>query len=66
MKSRSQKKKYEWFTMKSNIGDFGQNFSTTPPQNQSTVLVERKILSIASDGSIVNRAEHIKYRDKQG
>ena len=27
MNTRSQKKKYEWFTMKSNIDDFGQNYS---------------------------------------
>ena len=34
-------------------------------QNQSTVFLERKVQSIASDGSIVNRAEQIKYSDSQ-
>ena len=41
-------------------------FFSSPQQNQSTVFLERKVQSIASDGSIVNRAEQIKYSDSQG
>ena len=37
-----------------------------PQQNQSTVFFERKVQSIASDGSTVNRAEQIKCSDSQG
>ena len=33
--------------------------------NENTLVVERKVQSIASDGSIVNRAEQIKYGDNQ-
>ena len=40
-------------------------FFSSPQQNQSTVFLERKVQSIASDGSIVNRAEQIKYSDSQ-
>ena len=49
------KKKYEWFTMKSNIGDFGQKYA-----------VNTIVQSISSDGSIVHRAEQIKIGEKQG
>ena len=40
--------------------------SLYPQHNQSTVLLERKVQSIAFDGSIVNHAEQIKYSDNQG
>ena len=70
------KKKYEWFTMKSNIGDFGQNSSTFAlpwikcefkyHKQLSSINITFSLPPIASDGPIVNRAEQIKYHDKQG